>query len=194
MPFCRGLMWSFRFGGGGNFRQNRQLRPVNQFQNIQSSDNSCGEKSRACDASSKFRTISGHCNNIDHPEFGQSDRVFTRFVAPVYDDGNKWHALYFRQPTGPLLCRNRRTTRKQCYGRCLTACSSCQNKCTDRCRSSTSEIHRTLIKEIYVLLMVNFRGCVGIARTFEGASDINNAAKYNNKSADKFFRRKSLTS
>ncbi|XP_055342135.1 uncharacterized protein LOC129590786 [Paramacrobiotus metropolitanus] len=77
------------FGGGGfgNFRQSRQLQPVNQFQNFQPSDNGCDEKRQGCDATSKFRSISGHCNNLNHPEFGETDRIFSRFLAPQYDDG-----------------------------------------------------------------------------------------------------------
>ncbi|GAU93878.1 hypothetical protein RvY_05745 [Ramazzottius varieornatus] len=83
---------NFRFPQGNfrqqaNVRQNRQLQPVNQFQNINPQDNTCGERSQGCNSANKFRTVSGFCNNLNHPEWGTSNRLFSRFMAPAYDDG-----------------------------------------------------------------------------------------------------------
>ncbi|KAL1122797.1 hypothetical protein AAG570_003123 [Ranatra chinensis] len=47
----------------------------------------CLESELPCDYTNKYRTISGWCNNLDHPEFGQSFRTFVRLLTPVYSDG-----------------------------------------------------------------------------------------------------------
>ena len=36
---------------------------------------------------SKYRTLTGWCNNLLFPEYGKSIRAFTRLLAPAYDDG-----------------------------------------------------------------------------------------------------------
>ncbi|KAG7157757.1 Peroxidasin-like 3 [Homarus americanus] len=45
------------------------------------------EEHRACDANNRFRTISGHCNNLRRPDFGRSNTVFARMLPAGYDDG-----------------------------------------------------------------------------------------------------------
>lgn len=45
------------------------------------------EEHRACDARTRFRTISGHCNNLRRPDFGRSNTVFARMLPAGYDDG-----------------------------------------------------------------------------------------------------------
>lgn len=45
------------------------------------------EEHRACDARNRFRTISGHCNNLRRPDFGRSNTVFARMLPAGYDDG-----------------------------------------------------------------------------------------------------------
>lgn len=45
------------------------------------------EEHRACDARSRYRTISGHCNNLRRPDFGRSNTVFARMLPAGYDDG-----------------------------------------------------------------------------------------------------------
>ena len=34
-----------------------------------------------------YRTASGYCNNLEHPEWGSSFRRFTRLLPADYDDG-----------------------------------------------------------------------------------------------------------
>ncbi|KAA0189935.1 Heme binding peroxidase-like 3 [Hyalella azteca] len=45
------------------------------------------EEHRPCDASDKFRTISGHCNNLLRPDYGRSNTVFARMLPAAYGDG-----------------------------------------------------------------------------------------------------------
>lgn len=47
----------------------------------------CQDYSLPCDHTSKYRTINGWCNNLHHPEYGTSMRLFNRFLLPVYEDG-----------------------------------------------------------------------------------------------------------
>ncbi|KAK4300435.1 hypothetical protein Pmani_027361 [Petrolisthes manimaculis] len=45
------------------------------------------EEHLACDARNRFRTISGHCNNLRRPDFGRSSTVFARMLPAGYNDG-----------------------------------------------------------------------------------------------------------
>lgn len=47
----------------------------------------CQDYSLPCDYTRKYRTINGWCNNLQHPEFGISMRLFNRFLLPNYEDG-----------------------------------------------------------------------------------------------------------
>ncbi|XP_067144092.1 uncharacterized protein [Centruroides vittatus] len=47
----------------------------------------CDEQTLPCDHTTKFRTITGWCNNLRHPEFGKSTKIFRRLLPPLYDDG-----------------------------------------------------------------------------------------------------------
>ncbi|KAG9509175.1 Chorion peroxidase, partial [Fragariocoptes setiger] len=40
-----------------------------------------------CVANARFRSITGHCNNLAHPAWGAARTPFVRFVAPAYSDG-----------------------------------------------------------------------------------------------------------
>ncbi len=42
-----------------------------------------------CSAAARFRTISGICNNLDHPLWGSASSRLARFVPPAYGDGRK---------------------------------------------------------------------------------------------------------
>ncbi|XP_054709398.1 uncharacterized protein LOC129219104 [Uloborus diversus] len=46
----------------------------------------CDDQTLPCDHTTKFRTITGWCNNLNHPELGKSMRIFTRLLPPVYAD------------------------------------------------------------------------------------------------------------
>lgn len=45
------------------------------------------EEHRPCDARNRFRSISGHCNNLRRPDFGRSNTVFARMLPAGYNDG-----------------------------------------------------------------------------------------------------------
>ena len=47
----------------------------------------CDEQTLPCDHTTKYRTMTGWCNNLNFPEYGKSVRAFTRLLAPAYDDG-----------------------------------------------------------------------------------------------------------
>ena len=47
----------------------------------------CDEQTLPCDHTTKYRTLTGWCNNLLFPEYGKSIRAFTRLLAPAYDDG-----------------------------------------------------------------------------------------------------------
>lgn len=61
---------------------------LNQFftQNILPGDE-CDDNNLPCDYTSPFRTITGLCNNLAHPDFGKSQSLFERFLPPSYEDG-----------------------------------------------------------------------------------------------------------
>lgn len=40
-----------------------------------------------CDASSPFRTFTGHCNNLRNPTLGKSLTTFARLLPSSYEDG-----------------------------------------------------------------------------------------------------------
>lgn len=40
-----------------------------------------------CNRHSKYRTVDGNCNNLDHPLWAKSLTEFKRIVAPAYADG-----------------------------------------------------------------------------------------------------------
>ncbi|XP_046649370.1 uncharacterized protein LOC124340779 isoform X2 [Daphnia pulicaria] len=47
----------------------------------------CDEQTLPCDHTSKFRTMTGWCNNLNFPELGKSLRAFVRLLPPKYEDG-----------------------------------------------------------------------------------------------------------
>jgi len=47
----------------------------------------CDEQTRPCDHTTKFRTLTGWCNNLHFPELGKSMRAFIRLLPPKYEDG-----------------------------------------------------------------------------------------------------------
>jgi hypothetical protein len=49
----------------------------------------CDEQTLPCDHTSKFRTMTGWCNNLNFPELGKSLRAFVRLLPPKYEDGKK---------------------------------------------------------------------------------------------------------
>ena len=47
----------------------------------------CDEQTLPCDHTTKFRTMTGWCNNLNFPELGKSMRAFMRLLSPKYEDG-----------------------------------------------------------------------------------------------------------
>ena len=37
----------------------------------------------------RFRTYTGHCNNIENPSWGAANTAFVRYLPPVYSNGIK---------------------------------------------------------------------------------------------------------
>lgn len=65
----------------------------------------CDEQTLPCDHTTKYRTMTGWCNNLDNPSYGKSVRAFTRLLAPAYDDGLM--SPRSRSVTGALLPSSR---------------------------------------------------------------------------------------
>ncbi|XP_043224189.1 uncharacterized protein LOC122382646 isoform X1 [Amphibalanus amphitrite] len=47
----------------------------------------CDDQTLPCDHTSKFRTATGWCNNLNNPGFGKAVRALNRLVRPHYGDG-----------------------------------------------------------------------------------------------------------
>lgn len=47
----------------------------------------CEDFTAPCDPTTPFRSLTGHCNNLRNPEWGQSLTTFNRLLPPVYEDG-----------------------------------------------------------------------------------------------------------
>ena len=47
----------------------------------------CDDQTLPCDHTSKFRTATGWCNNLNNPGFGKGVRALNRLVRPHYGDG-----------------------------------------------------------------------------------------------------------
>uniref|UniRef100_A0A914XL25 Uncharacterized protein n=1 Tax=Plectus sambesii TaxID=2011161 RepID=A0A914XL25_9BILA len=50
-------------------------------------DDECVMHLRPCDHSSPYRTLTGWCNNLDHPEFGSAYNTYRRLLPAAYEDG-----------------------------------------------------------------------------------------------------------
>lgn len=48
----------------------------------------CDEQTLPCDHTRRYRSTTGWCNNLRHPEWGKSLRAFVRLLPPAYHDGN----------------------------------------------------------------------------------------------------------
>ena len=64
-------------------------RPTNRFVESRtiSQPNCKDDTGDSCDPGNKYRTISGRCNNLQHPEFGASGQPQPRLMPSHYDDG-----------------------------------------------------------------------------------------------------------
>ncbi|XP_045123660.1 uncharacterized protein LOC123511596 isoform X2 [Portunus trituberculatus] len=47
----------------------------------------CDDQTLPCDHTSRFRTATGWCNNLNFPSFGKSFRAKSRLLRPSYEDG-----------------------------------------------------------------------------------------------------------
>jgi hypothetical protein len=54
----------------------------------------CDEQTLPCDHTSRYRSTTGWCNNLRHPEWGKSLRAFVRLLPPAYSDGKVLHNCY----------------------------------------------------------------------------------------------------
>ena len=64
-------------------------RTSNRFsQSTHTAESSCGEVDTGglCDPGARYRTFSGRCNNLQHPEFGARGQPQPRLMPSFYDD------------------------------------------------------------------------------------------------------------
>lgn len=47
----------------------------------------CDEHDYPCDHTSPYRSYTGWCNNLEHPDYGKSMSIFERFLPASYEDG-----------------------------------------------------------------------------------------------------------
>lgn len=47
----------------------------------------CDDQTLPCDHTTRFRTATGWCNNLNIPNFGKSFRAQARLLRPSYEDG-----------------------------------------------------------------------------------------------------------
>ena len=47
----------------------------------------CDDQTLPCDHTSRFRTATGWCNNLNIPNYGKSFRAQARLLRPSYEDG-----------------------------------------------------------------------------------------------------------
>ena len=52
----------------------------NRYDGINQVLDICNRPAQNCNSSSKFRTITGTCNNLNHPYWGAANTVFTREI------------------------------------------------------------------------------------------------------------------
>ena len=57
----------------------------------------------SCDAHSKYRTIDGSCNNLQHPKWGQAETAFLRLLVPDYGDGKFYRFIVHLMTVKDLL-------------------------------------------------------------------------------------------
>ncbi|PAV72225.1 hypothetical protein WR25_00048 isoform B [Diploscapter pachys] len=50
-------------------------------------NNRCTPKNLPCNRAAKYRTFDGWCNNLKHPEFGNTFNELKRLLPPAYEDG-----------------------------------------------------------------------------------------------------------
>ncbi|PAV72327.1 hypothetical protein WR25_17929 isoform B [Diploscapter pachys] len=50
-------------------------------------NNRCTPKNMPCNRAAKYRTFDGWCNNLKHPEFGNTFNELKRLLPPAYEDG-----------------------------------------------------------------------------------------------------------
>lgn len=41
----------------------------------------------------RYRTLTGHCNNLENPSWGAANTAFVRYLPPVYSDGSLVNCL-----------------------------------------------------------------------------------------------------
>lgn len=55
----------------------------------------CDDQTLPCDHTSRFRTATGWCNNLNFPQYGKSFRAKARLLSPAYDDGKIFKYFLF---------------------------------------------------------------------------------------------------
>ncbi|XP_042238092.1 uncharacterized protein LOC121876775 isoform X2 [Homarus americanus] len=87
--FFAGQLKDFESGSPNNVVDLMEVLPNIDVSDIMDIPNvfQCDDQTLPCDHTSKFRTATGWCNNLNFPSFGKSFRANTRLLRPAYDDG-----------------------------------------------------------------------------------------------------------
>lgn len=51
------------------------------------SEGECPIETYPCDHSNPYRSFSGYCNNLKHPNFGKAMQTFQRLLPAAYENG-----------------------------------------------------------------------------------------------------------